>query len=78
MEEYSEVGALNARIVTTLADAPAPWEVPVDVIRTARDEGQSVFGRLTVSRRAADDTLDTLRGALPIRGASRQRARLRH
>jgi acetyl esterase len=67
MPDQSEVDALNARIVGMLADAPAIWEVPVDATRAARDEGRSVFGTRPVSDRAADETLGTPTGELPIR-----------
>ena len=67
MHDQSDVETLNARIVEMLTDAPALREVPVEATRTARDEGRSVFGPLTVSSRATDDTLHTPGGELPIR-----------
>ena len=67
MQAQSDTERLNARIVEMLAGAPPLWEVPVEATRTARHEGRSVFGPLTVSSRATDEMLDTPGGDLPIR-----------
>ena len=67
MTDTNEVDALNARIVESLTGQPRIWDVPVETIRQAREEGRSVFGPLRTSGRGADDQITTSLGDLPIR-----------
>lgn len=67
MRQSSDVDSLNDQIVAALDGLPALSEVPIDDVRTARDEGRSIFGEVYVSDRATVESVSTPRGDIPIR-----------
>ncbi|MDX1447631.1 MAG: alpha/beta hydrolase [Acidimicrobiia bacterium] len=73
-DPHAEIGALNARIVDSLRGRPNLWDVPVDEVRRAREEGRSVFGELVHSPRARQETLETAGGPIGVRVISPDQA----
>ncbi len=63
----SEVLAFNNRIAEETSDLPRIWDVGAPAVRTAREEGQSVFGEIIRSDRATTMEIPGPAGPIPLR-----------